>query len=190
LTEQDQAEVKEAEEAQAKFAKLSRGPITPMVFSFQPTAHLDQMLDPTRVVDFDLRGYGPRDRWTWIKPELGLLVWDPLESGEVKSAQQLFGSYTFEIFRRTGYDAMAALDDNQDGILSGAELDGMSVWFDRDSDGRSTASEVTPLHTLGVKSIAVTATMQDSVHPMNPEGLTMKDGRTLPTWDWMVEPVR
>src|SRR5262249_49952661 len=140
--------------------------------------------------DFDLRGYGPREQWTWIKPELGLLVWDPLESGEVKSAHQLFGGYTFQIFRKTGYDAMAALDDNANGVLSGAELEGMSVGFDRNGDGRWTATEVTPLRELGVEAIAVTATTQDGAHPMNPRGLLMKDGRVLPTWDWMVEPVR
>jgi hypothetical protein len=190
MTDEDKANLKAAEEAQAKFAKLPRGPISPMVFSFQPPAHLDEMLDPTRIVDFDLRGYGPQDRWTWVKPELGLLIWDPLETGEVKSAQQLFGSYTFEIFRRNGYDAMAALDDNADGVLAGAELDGMSVWFDRNSDGRSTVKEVTPLRELGVESISVIATTQDGPHPMNPRGLKMKDGRILPTWDWMTEPVR
>jgi hypothetical protein len=191
LTEADKAEIKKAEEALAKFDKLPMGAVTPIVFSFQPAAHLDQMLDKERTVDFDLRGYGRRDeQWTWVKPELGLLVWDPLETGEVKSAHQLFGNYTFQIFRKTGYDAMAALDDNADGALAGAELNGMSVWFDRNGDGRSTAAEVTPLRELGVEALSVTATTQDGVHPMNLRGLTMKDGRVLPTWDWMVEPVR
>jgi hypothetical protein len=190
MTEEDKADLKAAEEAQAKFAKLPRGPMTPMVFSFEPKAHLDEMLDPTRIVDFDLRGYGPQgEKWTWVKPELGLLVWDPLESGEVKSAHQLFGGYTFQIFRKTGYDALSALDDNQDGVLSGAELEGISAWFDRNGDGRSTAAEVTPLRDLDVDSIAVTATTQDGRHPMNPRGLTLRTGRTLPTWDWITDPV-
>jgi hypothetical protein len=191
LKAEDKEEIKKAEEALAKFDKLPMGAVTPIVFSFQPAAHLDAMLDKEHTVNFDLRGYGRRDeQWTWVKPELGLLVWDPLETGEVKSAHQLFGNYTFQIFRKTGYDAMAALDDNADGALAGAELDGMSVWFDRNGDGRSTAAEVTPLRELGVESIAVTATTQDGPHPMNPRGLFMKDGRVLPTWDWMVEPVR
>ena len=125
-----------------------------------------------------------------MKAELGFLVWDPLESGCIESARQMFGSYTFQIFRRTGYDALAALDDNADGQLSGPELAGLSVWFDRDGDGRSTAGEVIPLRALGVESIAVTATTRDGIHPANPHGLTLRDGRTLPTWDWIVEPVR
>jgi hypothetical protein len=191
LSAAEKADVEKSAEAVAKFEKLPMGVITPIVFSFQPAAHLDAMLDKEHIVNFDLRGYGRRDeQWTWVKPELGLLVWDPLESGEIKSAHQLFGGYTFQIFRQTGYDAMAALDDNQDGVLSGAELEGMSVWFDRDRDGRSTSAEVTPLRELGVEALAVTATTQDGAHPKNPRGLTMKDGRTLPTWDWMVAPVR
>jgi hypothetical protein len=191
LTDKDKDEIKKAENALAKFDKLPMGAVTPIVFSFQPAAHLDAMLDKERTVDFDLRGYGPLgEQWTWVRPELGLLVWDPLKCGEVKSARQLFGNYTFQIFRQNGYDAMAALDDNRDGVLSGAELEGMSVWFDRDADGRSTAAEVTPLPELGVQAIAVKATTQDGAHPMNPRGLLMKDGRVLPTWDWMVEPLR
>ena len=190
MTEEDKRRLKRAEEAVAKFEKLRMGIITPIVFSLHPAAHLDELLDPARTVDFDLRGYGPRERWPWVKAELGFLVWDPLETGCIESARQMFGSYTFQIFRRTGYDALAALDDNADGILSGPELAGLSVWFDRDGDGRSTAGEVIPLRTLGVESIAVTATTRDGIHPANPRGLTLRDGRTLPTWDWIVEPVR
>ena len=190
LSEQDKRDLKTAEEAVAKFKRLPRGWITPIVFSLNPAAHLTELLDPKRTVDFDLRGYGPAARWPWVKAELGFLVWDPLETGCVQSARQMFGSYTFQIFRRTGYDALAALDDNADGILSGAELAGLSVWFDRDGDGRATAGEVTPLRALGVVSIAVTATTHDGIHPTNPRGLTLRDGRTLPTWDWIVEPVR
>ena len=190
LTEEDKGVLQSAQKAVVKFEKLPWGAITPIVFSLHPAAHLDEMLDPARTVDFDLRGYGPPARWPWVKAELGFLVWDPLETGCVQSARQMFGSYTFQIFRRTGYDALAALDDNADGHLSGPELAGLSVWFDRDGDGRSAAGEVLPLRTLGVESIAVTATTRDGIHPANPRGLTLRDGRTLPTWDWIVEPVR
>ena len=190
LTDEDKRDLKSAEEAVAKFKKLPMAAVTPIVFSLHSAAHLTGLLDAKRTVDFDLRGYGPAARWPWVKAELGFLVWDPLETGCVLSARQMFGSYTFQIFRRTGYDALAALDDNADGVLSGPELAGLSVWFDRDGDGRSTSGEVSPLRTFGVVSIAVTATTRDGIHPTNPRGLTLRDGRTLPTWDWIVEPVR
>lgn len=139
-------------------------------------------------MDFDLRGYGPRERRPWVKPELGLLVWDPERTGDIRSARQLFGGYTFQIFRANGYDALAALDDNGDSVLSGAELDGISVWFDRNGDGVSTPDEVTPLRDLGIVSLAVTMDGHHGIHPTNARGITLRDGRTLRTWDWMVEP--
>ncbi len=189
LAVEEQKDLQQAQAAIDKFSKLRMGPITPIVFSLHPAAHLAEMLDPRRVVEFDLRGLGGRERWAWVKPGLGFLVWDPAETGRIRSARQMFGSYTFQIFRRTGYDALAALDDDGSGALTGTELAGLSVWFDRDSDGRSAPAEVMPLRDLGVVSIAVTAESRDDIHPTNPRGLTLRDGRTLPTWDWIVEPV-
>lgn len=189
LSASERKDLEKAQDASRHFKSLRMGPITPMVFSFRAVTHLDELLAPEIAVDFDLRGYGPRERWPWVRPELGLLVWDPLHTGRIESARQLFGGYTFEIFRGNGYDALAALDANGDGILSGAELDGISVWFDRNSDGLSTPDEVTPVRDLGIISIATTAEERDGVHPTNAHGLTLRDGRTLPTWDWMVQPI-
>ncbi|HEV7406232.1 MAG TPA: hypothetical protein VGO11_25010, partial [Chthoniobacteraceae bacterium] len=168
--------------------KLRRGPITPIVFALQPPRRLDELLAEDVTVDFDLRGYGPAERWSWVKPELGFLVWDPRATGRIESARQLFGSYSFEIFRANGYDALAALDDNGDGRLAGDELAGIRVWFDRNSDGVSTADEVVSLETLGITAIATSACAKDGLYPMNPSGLVLRDGRTLPTWDWIAEP--
>lgn len=189
LTASEKRELKEAREAVAKFNKLPMGPITPIVFSLRSVSRINELLAPDKIVDFDLRGYGTQEQWTWVKPDTGFLVWDPAETGNIHSARQMFGSYTFQIFRQTGYDALSALDDNHDGILSGPELDGLSVWFDRNSDGCSTPDEVLPLRELGIVSIAVEAVTRDGIHPMNPHGITLSDGRTLPTWDWIVEPV-
>ncbi len=189
LTETEKKEVKRAKDALRFFEKLKMGPITPVVFSFHAVNHLEELLAPEITVDFDLRGFGPREHWPWVRPDLGLLVWDPLRTGRIESARQLFGGYTFEIFRANGYDALAALDANGDGVLSGAELEGISVWFDRNSDGISTPNEVTPVQDLGIFAIAVTMEGYDGIHPTNARGITLRDGRTLHTWDWMVHPV-
>lgn len=178
----------EAATAIKKFEKLPAGPITPIVFSFRPVAHLADLLDPARIVDFDLRGYGPREQWSWMKPDLGFLVWDPARSGDITSASQLFGTYTFQLFWKTGYAALAALDDNSDGRLTGEEMRGIGVWFDRNGDGRSTPDEVIPAEELGIVSLAVNFETRDGIHPTNPRGLTLRDGRTLRTWDWITTP--
>ncbi len=186
----EEKELQKAKETITTLEKIPMGAITPIVFSFLPTEHLAERLAPETIVDFDLRGYGWQERWTWVKPSLGFLVWDPLHTGKITSARQLFGSYTFQIFRKTGYDALAALDDNGDGFLSGSELRGISVWFDRNSDGISQPAEVTPVEDMAIRSIATSAQVRDGIHPTNPRGLVLSDGRVLPTWDWIVAPVR
>jgi hypothetical protein len=67
------------------------GMVTPMIFSMKAVENVDELLAPDNVVDFDLRGYGPAERTTWIQPETALLVWDPGKRGEITSGQQLFG---------------------------------------------------------------------------------------------------
>jgi len=174
----------------AKFDKLPVGAITPIVFSFSSGNRLAEFLAPQTVVDFDLRGYGLPERWTWVKPTLGFLVWDPLHAGKITSARQLFGSYTFQIFRATGYDALAALDDNGDGVLSGAEMKGISVWFDRNSNGASDPGEVIPVKDLNIRAIAAKASGKDGIHPTNEAGIVLNDGRVCRSWDWITEPMR
>jgi hypothetical protein len=172
----------------AKLEKLSQGAITPLVVALAPHAHLDELLAPERTVEFDLRGFGVAERWPWVKADAGLLVWDPQDRRTITSGRQLFGSYTFQLFWSTGYDALRALDDDADGQLTDTELDGLSLWFDRNGDARSTRDEVSPLAALGIRALAVEAPAFDGPHPTNLRGVTFADGRTLPTWDWIANP--
>lgn len=171
-----------------KLEKIPQTIVTPLVLALTSVSKLSDLLQPGSAVEFDLRGFGHSERWEWIKPDLGLLVWDPLDRREIRSGRQLFGHYTFRIFRGNGYEALAALDDNGDGKLSGLELDGIAVWFDRNSDGVSSRDEVTPARELGVQALECRATQHDERHPMNPRGVRFSDGRELPTWDWMPRP--
>lgn len=188
LSQSETQDLRHANEILRRVKNAPRGPITPIVFSLTPSARLAAHLEPNVTVDFDLRGYGFRERWPWVKPDLGFLVWDPENTGQITSSRQLFGSYTFEIFWKDGYEALRSLDDDGSGMLTGDELKGLSVWFDRNSDGKSCREEVIPLHELSVSSIATEATANEGVHPTNPRGITFSDGRALPTWDWIAEP--
>jgi len=138
----DRAALAEVKAGLARLKRIRLGAITPIVFSLHPPAHLKALLAPEKRVRFDLRGYGRRERWPWVKPGAALLVWDPEARGIVTSARQLFGGYTLEVFRRDGFDALAALDDNGDGQLTGDELRGIRVWIDANGDSRSEPSEV------------------------------------------------
>ena len=171
-----------------KIRKLPQDAITPIVFALRPATGIADLLKPELSVEFDLRGYGSRETWSWVRPTTALLVWDPSGRGDIVSGRQLFGGYTFQMFQKDGYDALAALDDDGDGVLRGAELKGIRAWFDANSDGRSQPGEVRDLAELGIIGIAVRATAQDGPHPMNSSGLIFADGRTLPTWDWIVAP--
>jgi len=118
------------------------------------------------------------------------LVWDPARRGDIISGQQLFGAYSFQIFRETGYDALAALDDDGNGVLEGQEMAGIRAWFDSNGDAVSSAGEVRDLSELGIVGIKVRATGTEGPHPTCEKGLTLRDGTTLPTWDWMALPVK
>jgi hypothetical protein len=184
-------EAKTLVKVRASLGDLAEGrsmAVTPIIFGLRPTASIAELLAKDLVVEFPLRGWGPVGRWPWVKPETALLVWNPSRSGRIASGAQLFGSYTWELFWKTGYDALAVLDVNGDGELSGAELEGLAAWRDRNGNGISDPGEVQPLEELGVTGISTFAAGAEGVHPTNPTGVRFSDGRKLPTWDWVVTP--
>jgi hypothetical protein len=188
LGEGQRAEIPRVKSAVDRLEKLPIGAITPLVFSLEPHETLDSHLNPASAIAFDLEGHGITRHWQWLHPGLALLVWDPLDTRVITSGRQLFGPFTWELFWQDGFDALRALDTDGDGFLRGAELAGISAWFDLDGDGRSSASEVVPLHQLGVSALAVRSTAMDADHPVNRNGVTLSNGRTVPLWDWLARP--
>ncbi len=172
-----------------KVKKLRTTAITPIIFSLDPAAaRLADLLMPDAVVSFDLDGDGVAERRPWVQPETAILVWDPLHDGRITSGQQLFGSVTWWLMPGDGYRAMALLDDDRNGELAGAELFGLAVWFDLDGSGTSDPGEVVPIERAAVAGLRVEALSEDAGSPMHPDGLRLRDGRTLPTWDWIATP--
>jgi hypothetical protein len=167
------------------FEELPLGAITPIVFGLEGPSSLSELLAPTQVVSFDLDGDGRIERRPWVQPTTGLLVWDGNGDGRITSGREMFGSVTWWMFFPNGYRAMDVLDDSRDGWLEAGELKGMSVWFDRNSNGVSDAGEVVSVESLGITAIATRATGHDGPSPMCASGLKLQDGRTLPTYDWI-----
>jgi hypothetical protein len=87
-----------------------------------------------------------------------LLVWDPKDTKSIKDAKQLFGQYTFGKTWRDGFEALASLDKDKDGKVSGMELDGLALWFDKNQDGVSTSAEIKSLEEVGVIALYYTKT--------------------------------
>lgn len=163
--------------------------ITPILLTLDgcPTVgDLDDQIDADAHVLFDLDGDGFEEAWPWPRPGTGWLVWDPDHTGRITSGQELFGSASGWFFFPDGYRVLDALDDDRDGRLRGAELEGIAVWFDRDSDGVSDPGEVTPVHELGIVALATHATEAVDASPASPCGAELADGRVLPTWDWVL----
>ena len=126
--------------------------------------------DDVRVVTFPLNPHHPESTYTWkASASAPLLVFDPEKTGNIRSAAQLFGNYTFSgagqlaslasinltpsasLRWSNGFEALSMLDANRDGQLSDKELAPISLWFDANRDGISQPGEVRDLRQEGVQ---------------------------------------
>ncbi len=189
LTPEDEERIAEVETGIATLnAKPDNMAITPIILSINQPRTLNEMTSNETPVYFDLNGDGSTEYWPWITPGTGFLVWDPQQDGAITSGQQMFGSVSWWMFFTNGYDALAALDDNQNGEIAGLELQGLAVWFDHNSNGISECGEVIPVHELGIAGLATECEpMTDDASLVSPYGLRLTDGRILPTYDWVTE---
>jgi hypothetical protein len=189
--EKDQEEISRLRERAARLRRLPR-PITPVVVPLRDGLGARDIEDGNASVTFDTDGSGLKRNWTWITKDAGWLVYDPKSQRQVTSGLQLFGNVTFWLFWKTGYHALAALDDNRDGVLTGNELVGLAIWQDSHHPGVCDPGEVKPLSEHGI--VAVSCRFErDPSHPdqivFSPEGVTFRDGTTRPTFDIILKPL-
>jgi hypothetical protein len=173
---------------QERVRLLGVGPrsVSPIIIPLQDRVDVGDMVDMSASVVFDADGSGIRKPWTWIKPSAGWLVYSPKKAKPVDSALRLFGNVTFWMFWDNGYQALASLDDDHNGALSGAELNDLAVWRDANMNGVADAGEVEPLAEWGI--VSVNCRHEDTrkradYMAFSPAGVTFKDGRTRPTYD-------
>jgi hypothetical protein len=186
----DMAEITELKARADSLKKLPR-PITPIAVPLRDGLGAADLEDATAAVRFDADGSGLRKRWTWISRDAAWLVYDPSGRGEVDSALQFFGSVTFWLFWEHGYAALAALDDDRDGRLTGEELRGLALWHDRNANGVAEPGEVRPVAEAGIVAVS-SRHERDESHPdriaFSRAGVTFRDGRTRPTFDLVLKP--
>lgn len=168
--------------------------VSPVIVPITTETALPTLIAPDASVSFDLDGSGLPRRWGWITDRAAWLVWDPRHTGKITSGLQLFGAVTFWIFWRDGYEPMAALDDDGNGVLEGRELEGLALWRDLNSNGLSEPGEVRPLAEWGIVRLQCHPQQNASGLPFHPEGVTFDGGTNRPTYDWSAplahEPVR
>jgi hypothetical protein len=188
----DRQEIATLKERAEKLRKLPR-PVTPIAVPLRDGLTAFDLEARSAWVPFDADGTGLTKKWTWITPDAAWLVHDPGSSGKITSALQLFGSVTFWMFWETGYEALAALDDNHDGQLTGRELDGLALWRDANGNGISEPGEVKPLSAYGIAAVSCRCE-RDGGHPdriaYSRSGVTFRDGRTRPTFDLVLHPAK
>ncbi len=161
--------------------------ITPIIFPLHRPLPLSELVSSQSVI-FDLDGDGIKERWQWVTPKAAFLIWDGERTGRVTSGLQLFGSVTWWMFWRNGYEALAALDDDGNGWLEGKELEGIFVWHDRNGNGISEQGEVLPLERFGIIRLSTKAAHRNGKVLLNSNGIQLLDGHFLPTYDWVAEP--
>ena len=164
-----------------------------------------------RVVDFQLDLSGTKRFSLWKASEKApLLVFDPKRTGEVKSAEQLFGNWTFggktsnpyqpvalnaaskpEPWSN-GYEALSVLDLDHNGAVDGAELDVLALWYDRDQDAEVDSGEIrsltedgfTALYYRDVTPVAGSRDVQVEVGYARLQNGIIKQGRSI---DWFAD---
>jgi len=133
-------------------------------------------LTPTSSVSprFDIDGDFYAERTGWVRPDDGILVRDLNGNGRIDDVTEMFGS------KASGFAALALLDGNQDGKVDAGDnglanfngddvvdttdtIGSLKVWRDLNEDGVTDAGELFSLADLGIVSISVGATEQESL---------------------------
>lgn len=175
-------------DVRAKSAELERGfaSITPLVVPLHPDCQAEALIQPGSV-RFDLDGFGIRTFHQWPGRQSGWLVYDADRSGSITSGLQMFGQSTFWIFWRDGYEALSALDANDDGIVEGAETDGLAVWTDLNCNGKSDPGEVRTLKQCGIESLSCRGRLDASGLLFSENGVSFCGGGKGDSYDLVLQ---
>ncbi|MFT3728072.1 MAG: hypothetical protein QM759_09635 [Terricaulis sp.] len=148
-------------------------------------APFQRLVDAHSSVAFDFTGAGDRRAQGWLTRNAAWLVWDPHWGGAVNSGVDLIGQHTWSSDWNDGFEALAALDVNNDGELTGAELGGLSLWHDENGDGVSEPGEVVPVNVHGIVAISVRGGQVRNGVGVARAGVRFDDGSTRPLYEWM-----
>ncbi len=109
---------------------------------------------------FDHDGNGFAERTGWVGSDDALLVWDRNLDGQIRGGSELFGNETPLVgggFAANGFEALAELDANTDGVINvnDSVWGDLKAWRDFNGDGLSSDDELFDLAAVGVESINV-----------------------------------
>jgi len=107
---------------------------------------------------FDYAGTGNPVQTAWVDPNCGLLVRDLNGNGQIDNGTELFGNNTIlknGQLASNGFDALAELDLNKDGVIdrSEATAEGIQIWKDANTNGKVDPGEMLTFEQAGILSI-------------------------------------
>ncbi|PBP80922.1 calcium-binding protein, partial [Pseudomonas syringae] len=112
----------------------------------------------TAGVVFDFDGDGKKNGTGWVSADDGVVVLDRDGNGSITDGSEMFGVDSVlrsGLKARNGFEALADLDSNEDGIfdIDDEQFESVRVWQDFNQDGISQATELKTLKHLGIVSI-------------------------------------
>lgn len=127
---------------------------TPLIINF---GSLDELKVETKVeFSFDSKN---KIKTYWLSSaglNFAYLVYDFNQNGLVDNGTELFGNYTNGKEYKNGFEALADLrDENKDGIISGAELKGLKLWFDKNANAKTDKGELILIKEKGIEKISL-----------------------------------
>jgi len=184
-------DAKEIADIEAKKAEVDKQfrTVTPIVVSLRAGVSRADLMTDARI-SFDLDGNGPKNYSHWPSKDAGWLVYNKDGSGSVSSGLDLFGTSTFWIFWSHGYEALSALDSDNNGLIEGREAEGLAIWQDRNNNAISEPGEVRTLRDCGIASLSCASEVGADGFHSNAEGVCFTDGKVGETVDWILEQAR
>jgi hypothetical protein len=149
-----------------------------VVLDFSGGTHLGTIHPAISGVHFDMNGDHANERTGWITAAASFLAADLDGNGKIDNGTELFGAATAAVDgnAQNGFDALATLDSNHDGMIDRADpvWGKLTLWRDADLDGVTDANELTPLALSAVTKLTV---VYEKVRPLpsaGPEAYTNK----------------
>ena len=105
----------------------------------------------SNVSSFPLSPFNTKTYWPESKAPGYFLALDKNGDGKIASADELFGSESGEYIN--GFEALATLDSNKDGIIDkkDEQFDSLLLWKDVNGDGQSQAGELSSIHSKNME---------------------------------------
>lgn len=116
---------------------------------------------------FDGDADGIATATNWVAGTDGILALDLNGNQLIDDGSELFGDSTKLLngeLAQHGYQALAEHDENKDGLIdeNDSVFDSLKIWQDKNSDGISQSDEISTLSELGIESLSVAYTNENS----------------------------